>query len=570
MAEFLNDTFADFVQQLKFAPPDRRREQIAQAEALYWEIDPQRNYPIDFVVYRITRIRPETMPDETLTGEAVQHDLRVFVEVISESLEMGFDDFDPPPMDAPTLCRRLNVSSKTLQRYRRDGLFAWRLKGPRGRYKLGYFPRAVERFVAMRPEKVDQASRFSRIDDETRHAIITRARRISARAEVGPYTVARHLAGKFDRSPEAVRRLLLQHDEIDPRTAIFPDHTPPLTAKQQRVIVRAYRRGVSVARLAKRFHRSRHAIYRVINLDRAEALRRLDLRYVPSPTFALPDAEQILLGDGEATDGEGDRASPRGPDGGAAATLALRSSTDPFDAETEAALFARYNYLKHRAARERDRLDKYQPQSGVIDRAETFLRRAAAVRQRIVRANLRLVVSVARKHMAGTTETATSNLADLIGEGNLVLVEAIDTYDSARGARFSTYLTWSLMRRFASVTAKPPKLATIDLSMPPAVPSTEANARLSALEHAETIAATLAQLLSQLKERERYVLVRRYGLTDASGRRFEPQTRSEIGAALGLSAERVRAIEHRALRRLRDVANKLGLTLPATDLFTTA
>lgn len=557
MPRFLSEDISELTRQLVFAPPSRRRRLMQSVEDLYWHIEPQQNYPLDFLVYRITGYRPETSGDVVLTGSAVRADLTAVVEQLSESLHEKATDHTPRPLDQKALCKRLNVSSKTVSRYRRDGLFARIIDFGDGRPRLGFLPASVDRFLERRGKSMERAARFSRLDEPTRHAIIMRARRIAARVETTPFAVARHLSRKFGRSTEAVRQLLLAHDKADSRVAIFPEHAPPLTEKQQRIIHRAYHRGVPVALMAERYRKARNAVYRAINRRRTIALRQLPIRHVHSPTFDLPDAEQVIL--------ESDLPPPEVPTNGSKNRDSLRPLYDTplLSPAAERAMFARYNFLKYRAGQLRDQLDKYQPRSSDLDRIETLLRWAVNLKHHLVRANLRLVVSVARKHLG--SRFSPEAMSELIGEGNIVLLEAIDTFDAGRGNRFSTYLTWALMRHFATAGAVG---AHVDQGRP-ATPMLEywpasLNPNVAAMEHAEHVAATLSQLLIQLDARERLIISRHFGLSDEEGRRGEPQTLAQVAQELNISAERARQIEHRALLKLRDHARDLGLTLPAS------
>lgn len=566
MAGFRSEVLEDLTRQLTFVPPNRRRQDIDRAEQLYWEIDPDRNYPLEFIIYRITSYRPDTTPAATFVGSAIRADLLVLVERLSESLEERVADHDPSPLDIAAVCRRFNVSGKTISRYRREGLFARRMIDATGRKRLVFLPSSVARFEQTRGQKVRSAAKFSRFSDEERHAMIVRARRIASRTGASPYQVARHLARKYGRSIEAVRRMLVAHDRRDPRVAIFRNHTPPLTEAQQREMYRAYLAGEAVAAIARRFRRERTAVYRAINLCRAASLEAMDLSYIANPTFEHPDAEEVILGPGGSQDEPEElpaatKAADAAPGDGVGAYVLELYGQPVLDEETEQSLFVRYNYLKYRAATMRAALNPTQPASSHLDRIETYLRRAARVKQRLVKANLRLVVSVARKHLSG--RPGKEAIGELIAEGNLVLVEVIDTYDVTRGNRFSTYLTWSLMRRFAQdrTDRRALSLEAVEQFRGEVGP-VELNPALALVEQTEDISATLHRLMSKLDERERYIIASHFGLADTGGARREPQTLTELGRELGISDERVRHIEHRALVKLREAAADMGLNLP--------
>src|SRR5207249_3572484 len=66
-------------QQVRFAPPARRLEQLARAEQLLAEIEPARQYPYQYVCYRVTDFRPDSYPDLLIDGEDLEHDLCLFI-----------------------------------------------------------------------------------------------------------------------------------------------------------------------------------------------------------------------------------------------------------------------------------------------------------------------------------------------------------------------------------------------------------------------------------------------------------------------------------------------------------
>ena len=70
-------------QQTRYAPRDRRLEQVERAEQLLDEIEAAKRYPYEYLCYRITGFRPDGWPALVLEGGDVQHDLRMFVEDLS-------------------------------------------------------------------------------------------------------------------------------------------------------------------------------------------------------------------------------------------------------------------------------------------------------------------------------------------------------------------------------------------------------------------------------------------------------------------------------------------------------
>lgn len=567
MPAFLSQALDDLTHQMAFTPPERRRVQMDRAEDLYWQTDPDIAYPLDYVIYRITGYRPDASHDTMLVGAAVRRDLLLLVDQLSATLQERIIDYDPRPIDQPTLSRQLGVTAKTISRYRRQGLFTRRLVWPDGKQRVAFLPGSVQRFLAANSAKIEQAGKFSRMDDTMRHKIITRARRIAGRVEVSMFRTAEHLAKRTGRSTEAVRRLLLENDKRDPRVAIFPDHTPPLSEKQQRVIHRAYHRGIAVSRLVRRFRKTRTAIYRSINRRRAAAIGQLTIRYVTNPMFNRADADEVIL-DSPAPEGVIESQPAARETDPFTPYLPRMLDAAPLNAADERTLFVRFNYLKFRADALRKSLDPYEPSSTVLDRIETYLRRAVTIKHQLVRSNMRLIVSVARKHQSAGGRAKAANLSEMVSEGSLALMEAIETFDPARGNRFSTYLTWALMRRFAQMaTTNDARPADTAASAAPEDWPEAMNPDLAAMEQTRKVADTLTKLLANLDERERLIITRHFGLSDTAGQRTSAQSLAEVARELGVSAERARQIEHRAMKKLRAAAGQMGLSLDTQDLF---
>jgi RNA polymerase primary sigma factor len=214
--------------------------------------------------------------------------------------------------------------------------------------------------------------------------------------------------------------------------------------------------------------------------------------------------------------------------------------------EQETHLFYKMNFLKSVAARLRAAINPHMAVAAEIDRVEALLREAGGILNRIIRANQGLVVSLVKKYT-----WSGQDFFDLVADGNVALLRSSERFDFARGVRFSTYATWAILRDFARrirrEKASRRRLVTGRQDFFRSVADHRSGDLPEGTRRDQSTEA-IRSLLGQLSDRERMIIVHRFGLVD------QKRTLAELGRELGISKERVRQLESRALRKLRETA----------------
>jgi RNA polymerase primary sigma factor/RNA polymerase sigma factor len=541
-------------QQIRFAPRAKKLQQVEAAERLISEINPQKTYPYEYVCFRITGYRPEDGTLSKIQGADLLHDLRLFVEDVSDSADMTADNIGEQVLTVEELAKQFNVSTKTISRWRELGLVSRRLVFD-GRKRVGFLRSSVDRFVKNNHERVARGARFSQLTDEQRRDIIDRARRLAS-AGGGQSEIARRLAKRSGRSVETIRSTIRQFDQQHPELAVFPDMNGPLTESQKTRIYQAFKRGMSVDKLIKQFGRTKTTIYRVINEVRAQRVIELPLDFIPNPRFSRKGADNAILAPVPESDTPVKKA--RRPSG-LPPYLASLYEMPLLTREQEAHLFRKYNYLKYKATKLRDELDLAQPKSSLMDEIEQLHQQAVATKNEIARANLRLVVSIAKRHV-----TPDQNFFELVSDGNMSLLRAIEKFDFARGNKFSTYASWAIMKNFArTIPGEFKHRDRFRTSQDELFAATEEHRGNPLAEEGaqQTREAQIERILRRLDDREQKIIIGRFGLDHAQ----EPQTLKEVGASLGVTKERIRQIEARALSKLREAAKEEKILLDTLE-----
>jgi len=181
-------------QQTRYAPPARCLEQKERAEKLLGEVEPTRQYPYQYVCFRVTDYRPDAYPDLLIDGSDLAHDLRLMIIALAAD--------DEPYVTVEEISKQWNVSTKTIRRWRKWGLVGRRIVR-NGRQRLGFLQSVVDQFLQHHKVQVERGGRFSQLSDDEKEEILKRARRLSRVDGGGLTEVSRRIARRMGRSVEA-------------------------------------------------------------------------------------------------------------------------------------------------------------------------------------------------------------------------------------------------------------------------------------------------------------------------------------------------------------------------------
>lgn len=532
---------ADLLAQLRYAPRETRLRQMRSAEALAEEITPGQDYPHDYIVFRLTGYRPDRSEhsDTIYAGETILADLAVLVERLSDSLNLTSEELGESCLTMPQLQAHWSVSERTINRYRRSGLIGHRVVID-GQPRLVFTQAQINRFAALRAEQLERAGAFSRLDADVEKRVLARARRYRERLGLSLNQAAERLAGRFQRGQETIRQLLLRHDEGAGDLAIFRD-AGPLEATQRRAIHRAWRRGLPIEALCRRYGRSRSSIHRTINEQRALLLRTLDLRGPTAATFAREDADSVILAPEAVWQGL-DLAPPTSLE----LLLQHAAQRDLPDADAEQALCAALHFLRFDAARSIDALPQHQPPATELDRIETSLRWASRLKLALVISHLRLAVQTIERYIERELyQLPADTVPELYELSVRALCEAVRMHDPFKGGRLAAPAGLRLTKLLALSGARPSDTLALARTDPAEIILPDVRPRLDTWQSWLELPGFAPARMHRLDAMQREVLLRRYGPTA-----HLPRTIAQAAADLDMTPQRLIRLERGAIRAL--------------------
>jgi RNA polymerase sigma factor (sigma-70 family) len=213
----------------------------------------------------------------------------------------------------------------------------------------------------------------------------------------------------------------------------------------------------------------------------------------------------------------------------------------------ERLMFLRFNYCKKRLSA----LQKQIRSLGLtMTRAREFLdwhRKFEHFREYLVRTNLALVLAMAKRTRLGEVD-----FAEVVSEGNMALLRAVDKFSADRGFKFSTYACRAILKAFSRTAMKSSKHRTrFPVEFEPEMEQSDwADRRRDTIEDdcIDELKAIVDRNLADLSMVEQAVIKRRFNWQQAEE---SPMTLEEVGKTIGVTKERVRQIQNKALAKIR-------------------
>jgi len=279
---------------------------------------------------------------------------------------------------------------------------------------------------------------------------------------------------------------------------------------------------------------------------RVESLLPENFKFMDSHVFRRKYVEKELL----APDAEKELPltswyQPTRDDGGEAVT----ATPQLMNAAEERLMFYRFNYCKMRLSQLKR---KFKAEPMTLESAREFLewhRKFEHFREYLVRTNLALVLAMAKR-----TRLGEADFAEVVSEGNMALLRAVDKFNVDRGFKFSTYACRAILKAFSRTAMKASRHRTrFPVEFEPDLEKSDWHDRRRDAQEEDCIdelKAIVDRNLADLSNIEQTVIRRRFNWKQAEE---SPLTLDEVGRIIGVTKERVRQIQNKALAKIRAV-----------------
>jgi RNA polymerase primary sigma factor len=281
---------------------------------------------------------------------------------------------------------------------------------------------------------------------------------------------------------------------------------------------------------------------------RVEAILEENYAFMDSPVFKQRGVEAELFA-GEGAEPALPMTSWYQPTGDDPESAAKNGTPTLMTAKDERLMFLRFNYSKLRLGK----LQRKIKRDGLTrETAEQFLdwhRRFEHYREYLTRTNLALVLAMAKRTRLGDVD-----FAEVVSEGNMALLRAVDKFSADRGFKFSTYACRAILKAFSRTAMKSSRHKShFPVEFDPEMEKSDWSDKRRDMVKEDCIdelKAIVDRNLADLSSVEETVIKRRFNWTEKDE---SPLTLEEVGKIIGVTKERVRQIQNKALAKIKAV-----------------
>ncbi|HLP85955.1 MAG TPA: hypothetical protein VK157_16510 [Phycisphaerales bacterium] len=537
IAAIRHPVLASLEAQLRLAKREAIVRDIERIERLVGDVEPERSYPFDWVVFRITGFRPDDVRDGAMSGAELLADACALCETLCARVNMTLAECaEREPVTLAQLRERWHVSEATIKRLRRSGLVTRRVDD--GQQTISVAMRGVvEAFEARNPQLAQPVSKPKRYDDALKAKLVRRASAYMRKLGWSVFRCAQRLAQQEGLSEEGVRQLLLR--ELEPGQSV-----PEISLRRAGAMWRMHRLGVEVSHLAEVTRRSTAVVRREMNLARLATLQRV---VTPAVSAVPVERAAAALAHGHVV---ANLRTPWPQD--LLELLADWRQRSPITPAMERAQAVAFAALRERAIGALGSLDRLQPRASTLDEVETMLRHATLVQRELVRSQHRLLIETIDMRVGHAVEQWSAwRVIALLREATAAAAEASLQFDPMRGGRLAAVVgiaadkavtrivrNWLPAHATASRRAQAilgPGVLVPDLAhgLNPWQKFTDPDWRVSR-----------GVLTGTLSEQHARLLIARFGLLGSA-----PRTRADVASELRLDEIRYAHAEAAAIRQ---------------------
>ena len=225
-------------------------------------------------------------------------------------------------------------------------------------------------------------------------------------------------------------------------------------------------------------------------------------------------------------------------------------------ADEERLMFLRYNYCKRRLGELKRKIVREGACDDLMQQVQLWRGRFEHLREYLVRTNLALVLAMAKRTRLGQLD-----FAEIVSEGNMALLRAVDKFSVDRGFKFSTYACRAILKAFSRTAMKASRRRSrFPVEFEPDLERSDwADRKRETVEAecVEDLKHIVDQNLADLTTVEQTVIRQRFNWRQ---RAENPLTLEQVGKIIGVTKERVRQIQNKALAKIRQVMEKRAPT----------